>query len=44
MHLLDPPIIKKNKRNINPVEKLPIEIIVTPIFIAIPIIQQVTLS
>ena len=37
---IDPPIIKNTNKNINPVEKLPIEIIVTPIAIAIPIMPK----
>tara|TARA_Y100001936_G_C16022335_1_gene640269 strand:- start:1075 stop:1293 length:219 start_codon:yes stop_codon:yes gene_type:complete len=37
---IDPPTIKKIRRNINPFEKLPIEIIVTPMAIAIPIIPK----
>ena len=37
---IDPPIIKKINKNMNPVEKLPIEIMVTPIAMAIPIIAK----
>ena len=37
---IDPPNNKKINKNINPVEKLPIEIIVTPIAITIPIIPK----
>ena len=37
---IDPPIKNKTKRYIKPVEKLPIEIIVTPIAIIIPIIPK----
>ena len=37
---IDPPKTKKINKKINPVEKLPIEIMVTPIAIAIPIIPK----
>ena len=37
---IEPPIIKKINRYIKPVEKLPIERIVTPIAIVIPIIPN----
>ena len=37
---IEPPIIKKIKRYIKPVEKLPIERMVTPIAIAIPMIPN----
>ena len=36
----EPPINKKTNRYINPIEKLPIEITVTPMAIAIPIIPK----
>ena len=37
---IDPPNNRKINKIINPVEKLPIEIIVTPIAITIPIIPK----
>ena len=37
---IEPPIIKKTNKNINPVEKFPTDKIVTPIAIAIPIIPN----
>ena len=37
---IDPPTARKINKNINPVEKLPIEITVTPMAIAIPIIPK----
>ena len=37
---IEPPKTKKTNKKINPVEKLPIEIMVTPIAIAIPIIPK----